>query len=184
MPTRDNIFGTRKSSLRLFFVSFAIFCVMGGSAEFNLSESLIYLDHFTASGIYLPDSASTQDQSLHWAISGERATLQGSQCSLSGFELTVYNRDEGTYRLQSPHCEFSRAGFEFRSPAAVLLEGRGLRVSGIGYDVYGQGENLLLVIRNTVQIDFHRQRFEEGRKSAAPFLNDSRKQPSTATEKL
>ncbi|NLF94809.1 MAG: hypothetical protein GX564_13060 [Oligosphaeraceae bacterium] len=168
-----------KIALRLLFCFQAIFCLRAKAAEFNLSESLIYLDHFTANGIYQPEAS--RDQILHWAVRGERATLQGPECNLSGFELSVHNPTEGTYTLQSPQCEFSRASFEFRSPAAVLLQGRGLHISGIGYDVYGKDQNLLLVIRSTVQINFQRQRFAEGQKSAAPFRHKSRpKTPPTA----
>lgn len=170
-----------KAALRLLFCFQAIFCLKAKAAEFDLSDSLIYLDHFTANGIYQPET--NQEQILHWAISGERAALQGSQCNLSGFELSVHNQNEGTYTLQSAQCEFSRANFEFRSPAAVLLQGRGIRISGIGYDVYGKDQDLMLVIRSTVQINFQRQRFAEGQKSAAPFRHKNRpKTPQTANK--
>jgi len=164
---------TRKVFHWLLFFFYAVLCDCLFAAEFNLTDSLIYLDHFAADGIYLP--ASAQNKSLQWTVTGERATLQGQQCELSGFELTVHNQDAGTYLLQSPHCEFSRSTFEFKSPSAVILQGKGIRISGIGYDVYGQKENLLLVIRNTVQINFQRQHFAVSKKVIAPIRQTVKK---------
>lgn len=169
---------TRKANLWLFFFFYAVLCQYLNAAEFNLTDSLIYLDHFAANGIYLPPSA--QDKSMQWTVTGERATLQGQQCELNGFELTVRNQNEEAYQLQSAHCEFSRSSFEFKSPSAVILQGKGIRLSGIGYDVYGQDEDLLLVIRNTVQINFQRQYFAEGKKAIAPIIHTEKKPPPTA----
>ena len=93
-----------------------------------------------------------------WEIRGGKAMMKQDSCRISGFEMTVVSRRHGTFHITSPQCEFNTAARTVRSGAALNLEGRGMEVSGNGYDLYWSEEEnrFTVVIRDAVRITLDR----------------------------
>lgn len=139
--------------------------VVLSESEFTIGDSQLFLHHFKATGQFSPrETASATVRTgvpSTWSIRGERALVQGDRYQLSGFEMEVHHPERGSLRLLSPHCDFDRLAYEIKSNAAVLLNADGLQVSGLGYDVFRQQDKVMLIIRSTVQIHFHKEKIKK-----------------------
>ena len=132
--------------------------------RFAIGNNRVFLHDFKANGVLRlqdKESAEPEGQLSTWSINGEQAIVQGEQYQLSGFEMQIDNPERGKLTLVSPYCDFDRLEYEIKSNAAVILQAEGMQISGLGYDVYQQNGKVMLVIRSTVQIHFHKEQIKK-----------------------
>jgi len=126
----------------------------------SLQDSQFSLQRFEAEGVFADEEGDASAASA-WKVSGESGRMQGELLQLRGFQLKLQNPQKGSLQIQSPGCEFQRSSWELKSDEAMLLQAEGLQASGLGYDVYRKNDKLMLVIRSTVQIRFHKEKIKE-----------------------
>jgi len=132
--------------------------------DFAIGDNQLFLHQFKANGVFNLKEKKTSPASASpstWSLSGEKAIVQGDQYQLSGFEMEIISQERGKMSLLSANCDFDRLAYEIKSNAAILLRAEGLQISGLGYDVYRQDEQVMLVIRSTVQIHFQKEKIKK-----------------------
>lgn len=122
----------------------------------SLQDSQFSLHGFKAGGVFPEEEAEADAAATTWEISGESGWMQGELVQLRGFLLKLHNPQKGGLIIRSPGCEFQRGVWELKSDDAMLLQADGLQASGLGYDVYRKDDKLMLVVRSTVHIRFHK----------------------------
>lgn len=145
--------------LLLTILALPIFLCAGDLNLGNLEK--VELKGFQTNGVTEIRQNGIQNQ-LTWTICGDNALVQKPNYDLTGFQMILEDAAKRqlqaeTYRIHSPHCLYNQDTHFVRSDSAFQLEGPdGLSISGIGYDIYLEGEKkgLRIVIRDAVRIDF------------------------------
>lgn len=120
----------------------ALLAVPQGSAEniFGVGGNL-EVAGFVSRGL---DSAGRTE----WELRGDEAQIRGQSTELSDFQIVFKGKEGDDFTLSSPRCRYLHSAAEVKSDAPVFVEGRGVRISGIGYDVYLDAK--IVMIRSTV----------------------------------
>jgi len=133
------------------------------SEGFSFENSNAELEDFRTFGkgknsLDVKDKAAIDKKSV-WNIHGKRAKIRGDFTDLFQFVLKITDKDEREITITSPQCEYNQQKQEIKSTATLLVVSRGLRITGIGYDLYFKDNQKVLVIRNTAHLFLHRKQF-------------------------
>jgi len=115
-----------------------------------------------------------------WELRGEKAQIRGQNTELSDYKIVFKGKDGDDFTLSSPRCRYLHSAAEVKSDAPVFVEGRGVQISGIGYDVYLDAK--VVMIRSTVTMKI-KQRQGSLRKSLQRVTADEKKPAVTSDEK-
>ena len=115
-----------------------------------------------------------------WELRGEKAQIRGQSTELSDYKIVFKGKDGDDFTLSSPRCRYLHSAAEVKSDAPVFVEGRGVQISGIGYDVYLDAK--VVMIRSTVTMKI-KQRQGSLRKSLQRVTADEKKPAATSDEK-
>ena len=115
-----------------------------------------------------------------WELRGEKAQIRGQSTELSEYKIVFTGKDGDDFTLSSPRCRYLHSAAEVKSDAPVFVEGRGVQISGIGYDVYLDAK--VVMIRSTVTMKI-KQRQGSLRKSLQRVTADEKKPAATSDEK-
>jgi hypothetical protein len=85
-----------------------------------------------------------------WELRGDEAHIRGQSTELNDFTIVFMQKDSADYTLSSPRCRYLHSAAEVKSDAPVFVEGDGMSISGIGYDVYLDAK--IVIIRSTVMM--------------------------------
>jgi hypothetical protein len=83
-----------------------------------------------------------------WELRGDEAQIRGQSTELNDFQLVFKGKEGDDFTLSSPRCRYLHSAAEVKSDAPVFVEGPGMQISGIGYDVYLDAK--IVMIRSTV----------------------------------
>lgn len=142
-------------------------------------------DFRTSGEALVKRGASSEATPVAWRIYGETAQLRGKEYQLGGFRMDVAVPGQGDYVVSTPAAVFDVEQVAVHGEAAVELSGPGMRVVGLGFDLFtdaasagGDARQLLFVIREAVQLELEREslrHFGHGEGDAA----DAPSQPLT-----
>lgn len=114
-----------------------------------------------------------------WELRGDEAKIRGQSTELRDFQIVFRGKSRDDFTLSSPRCRYLHSAAQVKSDAPVFVEGRGVWISGIGYDVYLDAR--IVMIRSTVTMKI-KQRRGSLRKSLQRMTADE-KQPAVTSEK-
>lgn len=124
-----------------------------------------------------------------WELRGEQAQIRGQVTELTRFEVVFMDQRRGDFTLGSPRCRYLHSAGEVKSDAPVFVHGRGVAISGIGYDVY-LDEKIVLIrsaVKMTIKQQQRRQRsLRDGLRRVQPSEQKAaatRKAPDSSGEK-
>lgn len=115
-----------------------------------------------------------------WELRGEKAQIRGQSTELSDYKIVFTGKDGDDFTLSSPRCRYLHSAAEVKSDAPVFVEGRGVQISGIGYDVYLDAK--VVMIRSTVTMKI-KQRQGSLRKSLQRVTTGEKKPAAGDEEK-
>ena len=120
----------------------------GASSWLGMLGKLSIQGGFEGSGI-------REDGKVQWEIAGRQLRKEGLELKLEGYRLLVRDREQGeTLSLESPRGLLYPAVREIRGDAPIIIKGKGISISGIGYDVYL--EQRVFQIRSNVMVKVSR----------------------------
>ena len=141
----------------------SLLCVFLPTGEARASSWLGMLSKLIIQGGF-EGNGYREDGSLQWEISGRQLRKDGLELRLEGYRLVVYGQDQKeTMTLESPRGLLYPAVREIRGDAPIIVNGKGISVSGIGYDLYL--EQRVFQIRSNVMLKMTRENVKKSKLS-------------------
>lgn len=137
-------------------------------------------DFRTAGDAMLRRHGSEELVPVAWRIYGETAQLRGKEYQIGGFRMDVEVPEQGSYAISTPSAVFDVERIAAHGDAPVEFIGPGMRVVGVGFDIFTdvetEGENarnLLFIIREAVQLELDRKALRRfGHDGSEPVLSE------------
>ncbi len=95
----------------------------------------------------------TPEGELDWALFGEKAVVLGDRVTLEVVQANLRQGDRTTI-VRSPACRFDRGARIVRSHSGVAVHGKGMVITGDGFDLDLEKHQLL--VRRNVRIQLSR----------------------------
>ncbi len=147
--------------LLLLGVGLAVPCE--GADRFSLNGVAVPLQGFRSNGVFRmnADGKGGAGEEVAWAIEGRRAILQVPLCHLTDFRMTLQSPSKGDFLFESPSCTLDQQTQTLHSDAPVVMAGGGMKLEGVGYDVYldEAAGNIRVVMRQAVRMTVRMEEF-------------------------
>jgi len=125
----------------------------------------IELESFKTGGV-LRRAELTQKQSdlpeqFRWLLSGKNANVSLPLFKLRGLSLKIDGAEDYQLQIQSPACVFDQVNRSLTSSSAINITNSNMNISGIGYDIFLREDDVVISIRQSVEIKFNRPWLEK-----------------------
>jgi len=82
------------------------------------------------------------DGGVAWTLNGGKATVKGVLVEMEKVRLTFLFRDGEAVLITSPRCSFNQTTEAGQSDAPIHVEGKTIRLDGVGYDIWTEKQKL------------------------------------------
>jgi hypothetical protein len=130
---------------------------MADGLPLGTNEAQIIGFQASGQGILSETDADGKPIPYSWRLNGKHADVRAPVFELTSFRLEVEIPGREKLVISSPFCQFDQKDRKISSTSPVVLDGQGLRMTGLGYDIFLQDQDVIVVFRQVVSMDFDKE---------------------------